>query len=73
VAFAVFTCVFTKHRPSFSCFCFVFAGKPGFSGGLKLFPLVYTIILEQKRFAGQEKNIIIFKIFYKSLICLEKP
>jgi len=44
-------------------FLFVFAGKPGFSGGLELFPHVYTNILEQKRFAGQEKNIIIFKIF----------
>jgi len=50
-----------------------FAGKPGFSGGLKLFPHVYTNILEQKRIARQEKNVNIIKIFDKSLICLAKP
>ena len=44
-------------------FFFVFTRKPGFSGGYKQFSFVYTIILEQKRIARQEKNAFILKIF----------
>ena len=61
-----FCCIYMRIYKTLAIvwlFLFVFAGKPGFSGGLELFPHVYTNILEQKRFAGQEKNIIIFKIF----------
>jgi hypothetical protein len=59
----VFTGVFTNHQPSFGCFCLIFAGNPGISSDLELFPFVYTNILEQKRIAGQEENVIILKIF----------